>query len=265
MGWESAKLLAGKTVVVTGSSSGIGLEIARPCTAMGATVLGVDVTRRFDHVEQSSRGDLSDPRTVDALVDVLPEGIDGPADVAGLPPTAPQDGAGRQLLGAGPTDRGAGAEDARRGLGGEPRFVGGHRLARGRHRDPRGRLRADGGDRGLRARAPDRGEGGRSYFFSKVRLVAWTMRRRWRWRDRGIRVNAVSPGPVDTPVPDDVKRRLGARAEEDMRTMDRPGTPADVAPVVAFLLSDTSVWLRGAELHADGGMRSTIPCDLHGP
>ena len=39
-------------------------------------------------------------------------------------------------------------------------------------------------------------EGGRSYFFSKEALIVWTMQNRWTWRERGIRMNAVSPGPV---------------------------------------------------------------------
>ena len=40
--------------------------------------------------------------------------------------------------------------------------------------------------------------GGRSYSFSKEALIVWTMQNRWTWRSRGIRMNAVSPGPVDT-------------------------------------------------------------------
>ena len=38
--------------------------------------------------------------------------------------------------------------------------------------------------------------------------------------------------------------------------MDRPGTPRDIAPVVAFLQSDSSGWMRGANLPIDGGMSS---------
>ena len=66
------------------------------------------------------------------------------------------------------------------------------------------------------------------------------MQNRWTWRDRGIRMNSVSPGPVDTPILGDFLQTLGARAEEDRRVMDRPGTPKDIAPVIAFLLSDLS-------------------------
>ena len=98
----------------------------------------------------------------------------------------------------------------------------------------------------------------RNYFFCKELLIVWTMLNRWTWRDRGIRMNCVSPGPVDTPILPDFIESLGKRAEEDMRVMDRPGTPEDIAPLVAFLCSDTSAWIRGANLPCDGGLYSHI-------
>ena len=82
-------LLKGKRIVVTGSSSGIGWETAKLLTQQGAEVLGVDINKNFDHVEEFYRVDLSDPRAIDALIDVLPDGIDGLVNNAGLPPTRP--------------------------------------------------------------------------------------------------------------------------------------------------------------------------------
>ena len=82
-------LLKGKRVLVTGSSSGIGWETAKLLTQQGAEVLGVDINKNFDHVEEFYRVDLSDPRAIDALIDVLPDGIDGLVNNAGLPPTRP--------------------------------------------------------------------------------------------------------------------------------------------------------------------------------
>ncbi len=90
------------------------------------------------------------------------------------------------------------------------------------------------------------------------------MQNRWTWRDRNIRMNSLSPGPVDTPILKDFIETLGARAEEDMRTMDRPGTPEDIAPVVNFLLSDNSVWIRGTNIPVDGGMFTNVLCQMHG-
>jgi NAD(P)-dependent dehydrogenase (short-subunit alcohol dehydrogenase family) len=114
-------------------------------------------------------------------------------------------------------------------------------------------------------RSHDAGDAGaRSYFFSKEALVAWTLQNRWTWRERGIRMNAISPGPVDTPILKDFIQTLGARAEEDMRVMDRPGKPADIAPVVVFLLSEGSAWIRGTNIAVDGGMSSHILSNLHG-
>ena len=264
--WEAGNpLLRGKTVVITGSASGIGLETARLCEALGATVLGVDRTKSFDHVEELYRGDLSDPRAIDALVDALPDGIDGLANIAGLPPTAPAEkvlnvnlfGLKRFTLGLIPkmNDRASIANLASLAGIGWPESVEAIRASE------------ESGMEDVRAfmeRWRIGNEGGRSHFFSKEALIAWTMRNRWTWRDRGIRMNAVSPGPVDTPILGDFLETLGARAEEDARVMDRPGVPADVAPAVAFLLSDMTGWIRGANIPVDGGMSAKILCETYG-
>ena len=265
MGWERAPLLAGKTIVVTGSASGIGRETARVCTAMGARVLGVDVTKSFEHVDEFYRADLSDGATIDALVDVLPRGIDGLANIAGLPPTAPAAkvlavnlfGLKRLTLGLIPKlNDGASIVNLASLAGiGWPQAVDAIRASEGVHVDDA----ADFAERHQITNA-----GGRSYFFSKEALIVWTMQNRWAWRDRGIRMNAVSPGPVDTPILGDFLETLGARAEEDARVMDRPATPHDLAPIVAFLLSDMTAWIRGTNIPADGGMSSHILCNMHG-
>jgi NAD(P)-dependent dehydrogenase (short-subunit alcohol dehydrogenase family) len=264
MSGENAKILAGKKIVVTGSASGIGKETARLCAKMGAVVLGVDVTKSFDHVEEFYRADLSDPQTIDALIDVLPSGIDGLANIAGLPPTAPAE----KVLNV--------------NLFGLKRLTEGliPKLADGASIVNLASLAGFGWQHSIEAiKASDHvdmdapgpfmerfaitNEGGRSYFFSKEALIAWTMQNRWTWRDRNIRLNSVSPGPVETPILGDFLETLGARAEEDARVMDRPGRPEDIAPVVAFLLSDMTHWIRGANIPVDGGMSSNILCDMH--
>jgi 3alpha(or 20beta)-hydroxysteroid dehydrogenase len=65
----------------------------------------------------------------------------------------------------------------------------------------------------------------------------------------GIRVNAVLPGPVATPMHDAAMiERLAS-----LPLLGRVGTPEDVAEVVAFLVSPAAAFVTGAELVADGG------------
>lgn len=71
---------------------------------------------------------------------------------------------------------------------------------------------------------------------------------------RGITVNTVSPGPTDTDM-----LRNGAPPEAiagvaHMTALGRVGTPADIAAVVALLLSPGAAWLTGQNLVADGGL-----------
>ena len=105
-------------------------------------------------------------------------------------------------------------------------------------------------------------EGGRSYFFSKEALIVWTIMNRWTWRDKGIRMNCISPGPVETPILPDFLETLGERAEEDMKLCG-PGKPADIAPVVAFMCGEGSNWIRGANIAVDGGMYQHVLCEMH--
>lgn len=75
---------------------------------------------------------------------------------------------------------------------------------------------------------------------------------------RGIRVNAVSPGPVDTPLYDklgipDAYRDQVNQAIIDSVPFGRFGTPEEVAKAVLYLASDESRWTVGAEIIVDGG------------
>jgi 3-oxoacyl-[acyl-carrier protein] reductase len=70
---------------------------------------------------------------------------------------------------------------------------------------------------------------------------------------RGIRVNAVAPGLIDTELiasipPEAIEERVGRTA------LRRLGTPADVAKVIRFLISDESAFITGQVLGVDGGL-----------
>jgi len=69
--------------------------------------------------------------------------------------------------------------------------------------------------------------------------------------DRGVTVNAINPGPVDTGWPSDELR-------ESLRPAfpaGRWGRPVDIAPIVAWLVSADSAWMTGQVIDAEGGFR----------
>jgi len=258
------ELLQGKCIVVTGSSSGIGLETSRLLAEQGAEVLGVDVNRNLDHVEEFYRADLSDKGGIDELVRVLPGNLDGLVNNAGLPPTRPASSllavnlVGLKylttLLVPKLNDNASIVNVASLAGFGWPQAMDAIKASE--------TLDFEGIPQFIRKWNVGN-EGGRSYFFTKEALIVWTMQNRWTWRDRGIRMNSVSPGPVNTPILGDFLATLGARAEEDRQVMDRPGETTDIATVIAFLLSDLSAWIRGTNIPADGGMSSNILCNIH--
>ena len=72
---------------------------------------------------------------------------------------------------------------------------------------------------------------------------------------RGIRVNAVAPGVIDTDMSNFTKTEAGRDAALGMQALKRIGKPEDVADVVAFLASDAARWITGASTPVDGGSK----------
>jgi NAD(P)-dependent dehydrogenase (short-subunit alcohol dehydrogenase family) len=72
---------------------------------------------------------------------------------------------------------------------------------------------------------------------------------------RGIRVNAVTPGVIDTDMSNFTKTEAGRETTLGMQALKRIGKPEDVADVVAFLASDKARWITGASIPVDGGSK----------
>ena len=72
---------------------------------------------------------------------------------------------------------------------------------------------------------------------------------------RGIRVNAIAPGVIDTDMSSFTKTEAGRSLALGMQALKRIGKPEDVADVAAFLASDAARWITGASIPVDGGSK----------
>jgi NAD(P)-dependent dehydrogenase (short-subunit alcohol dehydrogenase family) len=98
--------------------------------------------------------------------------------------------------------------------------------------------------------------------YSATKAAVRSFARTWtlELRSRKIRVNVISPGPIDTPGLNNFIRGMGIDEEQIKKAiissvpMRRMGAPDEVASAVLFLASDDSSFVTGVELFVDGGM-----------
>lgn len=92
-----------------------------------------------------------------------------------------------------------------------------------------------------------------SYAVSKAAVIQLTRTLAVSWAGFGIRVNSVSPGPIDTESNREVLDRRVYRKVSSRDPMGRWGQPTEIADAVAFLVSDRASYITGANLVVDGG------------
>lgn len=92
-----------------------------------------------------------------------------------------------------------------------------------------------------------------NYAASKAGLIGFTKTVAREFGSRGINVNAVAPGYIDTPM----TQALPEKAKEELKRlipMDRLGTPEDVAKAVFYLVTSASDYVTGQVLQVNGGL-----------
>jgi NAD(P)-dependent dehydrogenase (short-subunit alcohol dehydrogenase family) len=238
-----------RTAVVTGSGSGLGAAIRARLEAGGTKVVGVDL--KGAEIE----ADLSTPEGREVLAGSL-EGhgpLDGAVACAGVGPHTPSTEviAAVNFFGAVATLRAV-----------LPLLTEGTSpAALAIASNSQGLVPADEAlvaafaaedEDAARARANEVG-GIFTYGNSKLALARWVRHQADDWGKAGVRLNALAPGPVETPLLD------ASRADPTMGVdalpipLGRTAQPDEMAAVAAFLLSDDASIIHGSVLFADGG------------
>ena len=96
--------------------------------------------------------------------------------------------------------------------------------------------------------------GGSLYGATKAALVGYAKALAIELAPRGIRVNTVHPGMIETPLTKDTALSAELLAEDAKNyPLGRYGKPEEIAAAMVYLLSDATVWMTGSKLLIDGG------------
>ncbi|RJF94718.1 SDR family oxidoreductase [Oleomonas cavernae] len=228
--------LQGKRAVVTGAASGIGQAIAQAFAAAGATVIGLDLENGRGAGFEIVAADLAAPAAITAGVASAAAqlgGIDVLVNCAGIELPAPLASLTLEAL-----DRTIAVN-----LRG-PILVTQAALP---HMGKDGRIINIASELAYLGRA-----GSSAYAATKGAILSLT--RSWaRELAPDILVNAVAPGPIDTPLLDFANQPAAVRAMDLSNPLQRIGRPAEVAAAVLFLAGPQAGFITGQCLGVDGG------------
>ena len=241
--------LEGKTVLVTGASSGIGRGIAVECSKMGAKVVingrnKERLQKTFDQLEGEGHiqlvADLSKQEDIERLANEVPE-LNGFVNSAGIPKICPVKRIDRQTL-----------EEIMNVNAFGPILLT-SQLLRKKKLQKKSSIVLIASISGVCM--ANTGEG--PYAATKAALAGYTKTAAFELAAQGTRVNTICPGLVPTEIltlsnemfsEDQLKETMYGRYP-----LKRVGTPEDIANGAIYLLSDASSWVTGINLVIDGG------------
>ena len=238
--------LLGKTILVTGASSGIGRATAIECSKMGAQLIVTGRDRlRLEETWGALQGeghlrlvcDLSDESQIDSLVEQMPE-IQGLVNNAGISKLTPVN-----------FIKSVDLSDILRTNTVAPITLM-QKLLKKKKLGKEASVVFTSSVAGIGYSSTGNG----MYSASKGAISAFIKAAAIDLGPRHIRVNAVCPGMVNTHLIDDPM--IQAQIQEDMRNylLGRYGEPEEIAWSIIYLLSDASKWVTGTNMIIDGGL-----------
>lgn len=241
--------LKGKVAVVTGASRGIGYEIARTLAFQGAKIALISTKEREELASRMSAEtgveiksyacDVSDSERVAETFKAILEAF-GQIDILVNNAGITRDGLMMRM-------KDADFDDViRTNL--RSAFLCTRAVARHMMGRRFGRIVNMASINGIRAQA-----GQSNYAASKAGIIGLTKTNAMEFAARGITVNAVAPGFIDT----DMTAKLSPEMLEKFKNAipaQRIGNPKDVANAVAFLVSDEAAYITGQVIGVDGGL-----------
>jgi len=240
--------LQGEIALVTGASRGIGAAIADELAAQGATVIGTATTEagataiRERLAAQSGHGlvlDVTDGAAVEALVETIAKEF-GPVSILVNNAGIARD---QLLLRMKDEDWNAVLDTNLSSV-----YRTSKAVLRGMMKARRGRIISIASVIGLTGNP-----GQANYAAAKAGIIAFSKSLAREIGSRGITVNVVAPGFIDT----DMTKSLPESAREGLLgqiALGRLGEPADIARAVAFLAGPAAAYISGETLHVNGGM-----------
>jgi NAD(P)-dependent dehydrogenase (short-subunit alcohol dehydrogenase family) len=251
---------SGKTYVLTGVSSGVGAAVAADLAGRGARIIGIDRVEPKAVVAAFHRCDLTDPAQIDAVIAAISGPIDGLVNIAGVPGSLPVETVAKVNYLA--LRRLTEAFLPRLADFGAVVNVASTAGANWRERADlvQSLIAVEGWEAGLKHFTGFGFNSVQAYDVSKEAVILYSMLVSSQERHRGVRVNTVSPGAVQTPILATFYDTMGADLLTRLRTQagGRDARPEEMAGPIAFLLSRDAQWVNGIDLIADGGAEVSL-------
>ncbi len=245
----------GKTIVVTGASSGIAAATAALLGERGARVIGLDAKGDGAGLHGFHNFDLTDPASIDAALGKIDEPLHGLANVAGVPGSFDGETVMRVNF--------LGLRRVTETL--LPRLEPGSAIVQVASDAGSGwRKQLDLIRDLMRQRTYEAGlawvrdhplSGPEAYSFSKACAIVYAIAGSMLAQPHGVRSLSVSPGAVETPILKDFYATMGSKILDRQMAQSggRNAAPEEIAKVIVFALSEDATWLNGTDIVADGG------------